>query len=378
MQKVLVYFFLHDLSDQSTNAIIRLTASIMKGLDDRVSFYYFFETSDLLQLNNGNAYVLPIHRKMRVIRRLNNYFGFQRIHWHDLKHRAAKAVSERFTERNFDAVLLMELEKVPIVKRLFPSSKIIYWIHGVSALCKSHYVENMKWVDHFVSPSRSVYHLLLQKILPAPLTSAFSYVPNWCESVFYKKDEDEKRQLRAEFGIAPNDLVFIYCGGTQNRKGYHIIESIITAFTGKISKKLTFILCGPDLDLGARINHNIHVVSFGSVAPSQLANLYALADFGLHPSVFYDTCPLTLLEMIYCGVLPATSDIGGIREIVGEEFPLLIQEPNNTELWIKKFSELIDMEGVERQNLSNSLLQKVKPIYSRENALATMGAIICS
>lgn len=378
MRKVLVYFFLDDLTDQSTNAIVRLTASIMKGLDEKVCFHYFFETNDALQLNNGNAYALSIKRIMRIIRRLNNYFGFRRIHWYDLKNRAAKAASVRFSQRDFDAVLLLELEKVAVVKKLFPSSKIIYWIHGPSALCKPHYVENMKWVDHFISPSRSVYNLLLQKMLPAPLTAVFSYVPNWCDPVFYKKDESERCQLRSECGIAQKDLVFIYCGGTQKRKGYHIIESIIAKFTGTASKKLTIILCGPGLYFGTRINKNVHVISFGPVAPTQLANLYALADFGLHPSVFYDTCPLTLLEMIYCGVLPVTSDIGGIKEIVGDEFPLLIQEPNNTELWFSKFSELIDMDETTKLDLCNLLLQKVKPVYNRENAMATMNAVICS
>lgn len=376
MKKLLVYYYPVDLTTQSTNSIVRLTASLMNGLQDKVEIHYFFEKEDKLKLLNGYAHPVKISFASWIIRKLNNTFWKNRIHWHQLKNFSVERIAAKLSTKKFDAILLLELEKVNVIKKFFPESKIIYWMQGPSAICKPDYLAKMQWVDYFVSPSKTSYYFLLQKILPDPLTALFYFMPNWCESIFFKRDQEKISKLKLQYKIQDNARVFIYCGGNQKRKGYTLINSIIKILARKVKTKIVFILCGEDISIELPAPTNVQIINAGTVYPQQLAGLYAITDFGLHPSLFYDTCPLVLIEMIHSGVLPVTSDIGGIKEIVGEEFQFLIKEPNNLLLWVAKIEEMISMEMQEKERLTASLRNRIMPQYNRENAIHIMKEII--
>ncbi len=376
MKKILVYFYLHDLTDESTNSIVRLTASLMKGLDRKIKFYYFFEKEDRLQLPNGSPHRLNITYRMRLIRKLHNSFAKSRICWHEVKGKAAKQTAAGLSDIHFDAILLMELEKVQTVKKLFPKAKIIYWIHSVSALCKPHYLENISSVDHFVSPSKTTYHFLLQRIPPKPMTAVFNFMPNWCESIFFKRDPQYISFLKLQFCIRENEKVFIFCGGTQKLKGAFLLEQLIEKLAAWVTGEYVFLICGSGCQSNIRSVGNIRVMNLGTVDPQGLIDLYSLADYGLHPSLAYDHCPLTLIEMINCSVFPIASDIGGIKEILGDDFPGLIEEPNNIQSWLQKIRAILKMNESEKVRILGNLQNRVRSVYNRSNALAVMTDIM--
>ena len=84
----------------------------------------------------------------------------------------------------FDAVIVPGLDDMQDARTLFPGAKLLYWIHNISAICKPRYLSLIRYADYFVTPSRSAYHLLLQKMQPAPLLASYYFLPNWCEAAF--------------------------------------------------------------------------------------------------------------------------------------------------------------------------------------------------
>ena len=300
MKKILVYFYNEEIEISSTNSVARLIASLIKYLEQKYEVTYFtFNRPDELGASIAKRVFLDISKLNRLQRKINNALRFKRMHWFDLKKKAVRNYTKK-DKTPYDTILVLGLDDVKEIRSYFPDSKILYWIHNISAICKKEYLYNVNIADYFLSPSHTTYHLLLQKLQPVPLSVEFCFVPNWCEDVFKQYDETLVKSLKEKHSITQDSLVFIFSGSDIKLKGRFILEKVIKRLSVQPGKNVVFFFAGSNKKMGTYNVGNIRVIDVGLLQPQLLAAYYQIAMFGCFTSLGYDHCPLTLLEMVHC------------------------------------------------------------------------------
>lgn len=363
---------------KSTNSVARLIASMINYLQHNYEVTYFsFKQPAQQHLANAKQIFVDIPKFYRLQRKINNALRVKRMHWFDLKKKAVRDFAKK-DKTPYHAVLVLGLDDVKAMHHYFPGAKILYWIHNISAICKKEYLYNVNDADYFLSPSRTTYHLLLQKLQPVPLSSEFYFVPNWCEDVFKQRNESLINSLKALHSITSETIVFIFSGSDIKLKGRFILENAIRKISVQQGKDVLFFFAGSDKKKGIYNVGNIRVKDVGLLQPDTLAAYYQIAMFGCFTSLGYDHCPLTLLEMVHCNVLPIASDIGGVKEILGIDHQFLVKEPHAVTAWVYYIQRAIDLSTDQRLKQLIPLKEKVTAIYNRNAAIEIFENILQS
>lgn len=376
MKRVLVYFYNEEVEINSTTSVTRLVASLIKSLEHKYEIHYFSFKEDL-QTNSTRAkpVFLEIPRLKRAQRKINNALRLNRIHWHHLKKNAAKKYAQR-NKVKYDAVLVLGLDDVNDLRKYFPSSKILYWIHNISAICKKEYLYNVNDADYFLSPSRTTYKLLLHKLQPVPLTAEFRFFPNWCEVVFKQKNQTLIDEIKEKHSIPDNAPVFIFSGSDLKLKGKFIIEKAVKSLTAKTNKEIIFLFAGSKGKSGEYREGCIRIIHVGLLSPDVLAAYYQVAHFGCFASLGYDHCPLTLLEMVNCNVMPLASNVGSAKEILGTDYNFFVEEPHSISSWINVMQKAILLSSEEQKQQVALLKEKITATYDKNIAVKVFEEIM--
>ncbi|HNP23894.1 MAG TPA: glycosyltransferase family 4 protein [Panacibacter sp.] len=375
-KKILLYYYYEEITTDSSTSVTRLAASLLEGLqDDFDCFVLSYEDKGGRYPRGAKRIAVSIPVLKRLQRKVNNSLGLSRLHWVRLKRGAAKQKLKANGEQ-FDAVIVPGLDDMQDARTLFPGAKLLYWIHNISAICKPRYLSLIRYADYFVTPSRSAYHLLLQKMQPAPLLASYYFLPNWCEAAFYLDRKEEVALLRALYGIGDDAFVLIFSGGDHPVKGKRMLEQILPQLRSPEGKELVLIFAGGRQAVAKSRTGNVWVLHVGQLSQAALSAHYQLADAGLFPSQGYDHTPLTLLEMSISGVLPLASDIGGVKEMLGNDYPFLVHEPHSPENWIRLLEQLTAMPAAERKAAAAALRSAIELVYNRDHSLAIMKNIL--
>jgi glycosyltransferase involved in cell wall biosynthesis len=114
-------------------------------------------------------------------------------------------------------------------------------------------------------------------------------------------------------------------------------ETLITAAARIPTISIRIAGTGPDEERLKHLARSLGAtnVSFlGFVHPTTLADLRTHADAVVVPSVWYENCPLVILEALGDGIPVLASDIGGIPELVTDGVEGLLAVPGNVDAWV--------------------------------------------
>lgn len=299
----------------------------------------------------------------------------KRIHWHQLKKNTVRKYVQKNKE-NYDVVLVLGLDDVKEIRNYFPASKILYWIHNISAICKKEYLYNVNDADYFLSPSRTSYKLLLQQLQPVPLTAEFRFFPNWCEDVFKQTNQTVIEEIKKKHSIPAGVPVFIFSGSDLKLKGKFIIEKAVKLLAAKTNKEIIFLFAGGKIKRDEYKEGCIRVINVGLLSPTVLAAYYQVAHFGCFASLGYDHCPLTLLEMVNCNVMPIASNVGSVKEILGEHYNFLVEEPHAVSGWVSVMQKALTLNSEERKQNVALLKSRITATYDKDIAVKVFEEIM--
>lgn len=186
-------------------------------------------------------------------------------------------------------------------------------------------------------------------------------------------DRQRDAGLRAEFGIAQNDLVVLFVGTEFKRKG---LDALLHGLALLPRSRVTLLVAGGG---GGRLEHykaladrlqlGREVKFLGLV--SDVERLYPLADVFILPTLA-DPCPLSPLEAMAAGVatVMSSSEFNGSAELITKGEALILTDPNDPHEIASNLTALMD--GHARASLAEKGRQLVRQLTWDKTAEETL------
>jgi len=146
-------------------------------------------------------------------------------------------------------------------------------------------------------------------------------MPNWVTPEEFAVSKNETDELRSSLGILSDEKTMLFVHRLSPRKGAEFLPKIFKNL--KLPVKLVIVGDGPSRgylakEFEAEIGAN-KVKMMGWVAHRAVAEYYAAADVFLLPSQ-EEGFPRVILEAMAAGLPFAAFDVGGVKEIIPDEF----------------------------------------------------------
>lgn len=111
---------------------------------------------------------------------------------------------------------------------------------------------------------------------------------------------------------------------------------------------------------------SLPVTFAGFKTGTELEALVSGARFGIVPSIWYENCPMVIIEFWQKGIPVIASDWGGLSEMVDHEKNGLLFEPGSTESLAMAMNNLWDNPQL-RKNMGAAGRQKAIDVYGPDN-----------
>jgi len=185
---------------------------------------------------------------------------------------------------------------------------------------------------------------------------------NGVDLLRFKSLGGKREEMRRKMGISQNSIVVLTVRRLVYKNGIDtLIESAKIAV--KKNPKITFLVIGKGPDLNSvqlrirelGIENNFKLTGF--VKDGDLPFYYNAADFFVLPSKSGEGLPLVALEAMACGLPVIATDVGGIREILMDDYGKLVA-PNAPEVLAKAVLEFSDLDWSQRRLELRSIVEE--------------------
>ncbi len=162
----------------------------------------------------------------------------------------------------------------------------------------------------------------------------------------------DKRRVKAELGLNPEDLAILSVGRLYARKGlFTLIESMSRVV--KRFKNAKFIISGKGqsnemaklVDHAQKLGVKDNIVFTGYFPDKKLPKLYQAADVFAF-STFYENLPFAVLEALATGLPVVTTKVGGIPEMIEDGRNGFLVEPFNSKQLADRILYLLEHPSV--------------------------------
>jgi glycosyltransferase involved in cell wall biosynthesis len=138
-----------------------------------------------------------------------------------------------------------------------------------------------------------------------------------------------KRFDTTELSSTQNDGRFLYVGRLTKAKGVDILIDAVKNIDDSEIECHILGKGGERESLEKRAGDDERILFHGFVSEEELQNQYALADYTVVPSRWYENSPMVIYESFAKRTPVIGADIGGIPELVTENITGHLFEPNN-------------------------------------------------
>ncbi len=158
-------------------------------------------------------------------------------------------------------------------------------------------------------------------------------------------NNNRQKELRSKFGIAENDLVFLFVGTEFKRKG---LDALLKAAASIPRSNIKLVVAGGGggklneyIKLAEKLGLGDDIIFLGLVRDVQ--ELYAISDVYILPTLS-DPCPLAPLEAMASGVATIMScpKYAGTAELIRNGEALILQDPKDSNEIANALRRLMD------------------------------------
>ncbi|WP_372716749.1 glycosyltransferase family 4 protein [Novipirellula sp.] len=250
-------------------------------------------------------------------------------------------------------VICLTFTATLLARQILPKAKLIYWIHSLPRLGQEYMAfRAVNAADIVAVPSNAIYLELFKLICRNKFTAPVWVIPNCVDQEQFKKISPERCQnVRRRLGLSENDLAIIHVGRAPE-KGLQIVELALLLCRFN-QRNIVLVAVGGQTCGRRRLSKHAEILETGRVTPQELNEIYQACDLGVVPSVWWENCPLALLEMMSLGLCPLASRVGGIPEMIEDgRNGLLVDAPNDVAAWARAIDSALTDDDL-RQRLGH-------------------------
>lgn len=330
-----------------------------------------------------NAFKIPYSFESQIkIKKLIELTNPDIAHLHIFQHQLTPSIIHEIKRHNMKIV-----NTIHDLKVICPNYKMLNR-NGVCEECKDgRYYKCAK--NKCMKNSRMNSIVAMNEAYINKFIKSYDYIDKFiCPSRFYMKKLNEFGIDKTKLVCIPNFIdeskyeysskeedYFLYVGRLIEEKG---IEMLVEAMKSINNGNLVIAGTGPLKDKlyeKIRKNNISNVKMTGFLDSSKVKELLSRCRFLVIPSIWYENCPMVVLEAMACGKPVIGSDMGGIPELVMDNVNGLIFKNNDINDLIKKINYMnenkkmrfkMGQEGremVERIYNKDKHVQKIKEIY---------------
>lgn len=234
-------------------------------------------------------------------------------------------------------------------------------------------------VDYVISIAQHNYDDLLH--LYGIPSSKVVLIPNGLKDEYREIDEAEKRRLRKLFHLADDEKLLLFVGRVTPIKGVgYLIQAFQEVLKEREDVRLMVIGEGLDEDLKAyqALTYPFYSkISFtGFVPKEKLADLYAVADIGIVPSI-HEEFGYVAVEMLMQGVPVIANATTGLKEIVQDDINgscIHIQKDNEPASIAELSAKIIDL--LDNKEKRFRYIQAGRESFCRKYELGVFNSLI--
>jgi len=222
--------------------------------------------------------------------------------------------------------------------------------------------QNLNGADKIIAISNATKEYVLRL---GAKPSKVKVVYNGVDLARFRPIAGKREEMRKKLGISENAIVVLTVRRLVYKNG---IDTLIDAASIAVKKnpKIVFLVVGKGPDLEnvklqvARLGIEANFRLTGFVSDEDLPSYYNVADLFVLPSKSGEGLPLVALEGMACGLPVIATDVGGIREILREDYGKLVA-PNKPELFAEA---VLDFATVDFSSRSEELRVMVEKRFS--------------
>ncbi|MFK8110706.1 MAG: glycosyltransferase family 4 protein [Rubripirellula sp.] len=272
-------------------------------------------------------------------------------------------------------VICATISSAILARKILRNPRIVYWVQGMPRVGQEAIASRaVAASDAIVAPSQAIYNDLFQLICRDRFAAPVWVVPNSIDSSqFQSTSVESKAATRNRLELSPDARAIMHIGRAPE-KGLLVAKTALAI--AKFDRPVVLISAGGKEKTRTRLSDHVEVLEVGRVSPDQLCEIYQVCDLGLVPSVWWENCPLALIEMLSLGLCTIGSRVGGIPEMIHhEQTGLLIDAPNDVAAWAVAIEGLL-RDDEYRQSLGSAAKQSVTGRFDRDRIMNDWTALL--
>ncbi|GAA5507358.1 glycosyltransferase family 4 protein [Novipirellula caenicola] len=256
-----------------------------------------------------------------------------------------------------------------LAKQVLPRARVVYWIQSLPRLGQEALAARaVAGADVVVAPTHAIYTDLFSLICRDRFSSPVWQIPNWADGSHFKKlSAEQVAETRQRVGLAEDDFAVMHVGRAPE-KGLQIAKTALAI--GNFQKNTVLVTIGGATKERGRLSEHAEFLQLGWVSLEELNAIYQTCQLGLVPSVWWENCPLALIEMMSLGICPIGSRVGGIPEMIRHgESGFIVDAPNDVAAWASAIQTLAADDAL-RNRLGHQASISVQQQFDRQRILS--------
>lgn len=276
--------------------------------------------------------------------------------------------AERKGINQYDLILVYNyISCIEPISKIY-NGKIVLYLHN-DKIINSKYV-NGKSIIEKCYKILTVSDYITKTVLEVNNMADVKRIYNGIDQSKFKPNIQEKIEIRKKYNLKKNDFVFLFTGRVCEEKG---VLQLIEAFKEVASKheNSKLVIVGASFfsenndspfikklkDITSSMQDKI--IFTGYIKHDNIAEIYQASDVLMLPTIIEDAMPLTLLEGISCGLPAIVTNSGGMPEILGKDYKMIIDRKKIHEELVKYMDEIMSNNQTKNE-LAENVLKKSK------------------